>query len=44
MAPVDAAGTLITPLGETDMLLSNPEEHNLLETLFLLLEVRAVNQ
>jgi len=40
-APVDAAGTLITPLGETEMQLSNPEERNLLEAIFLLLEVRA---
>jgi hypothetical protein len=43
IAPVDDAGTLVTPLGETDMLLSNPEERNLLETLFLLLEVRAID-
>jgi hypothetical protein len=40
VAPVDATGALVTPLGETEMLLSNPEEHNLLETLFLLIEVR----
>lgn len=39
--PVDASGTLITPLGETEMQLSNPEERNLLEAIFLLLEVRA---
>ncbi len=38
--PVDAAGDLVTPLGETDLLLSNPEDRNLLETLFLLLEIR----
>jgi hypothetical protein len=43
ITPVDASGTLVTPLGETDMLLSNPEDHNLLETLFLLLEVRAID-
>lgn len=38
--PVDAAGTLVTTLGYTDLRLANPEEHNLLEALFLLLEVR----
>lgn len=38
--PVDAQGTLVMTLGETDLDLSNPEEHNLLETLFMLLEVR----
>jgi hypothetical protein len=43
IAPVDANGSLVTPLGETDMLLSDPEDHNLLETLFLLLEVRAIS-
>lgn len=35
-------GALITPLGRTDLLLSNPEEHNLLETLFKKLDVRAL--
>lgn len=40
--PVDAAGILITPLGETELRLSNPEERNMLEAMFLLLEVRAV--
>lgn len=38
--PVDAHGSLVMTLGETDLNLSDPEEHNLLETLFLLLEVR----
>jgi hypothetical protein len=38
--PVDANGQLITPLGETALLLSNPEERNLLEAMFMLLEVR----
>jgi len=33
-------GALITPLGRTDLLLSNPEERNLLETLFKKLDVR----
>jgi hypothetical protein len=41
--PVDATGTLITPLGETDLQLSNPEERNLLEAMFMLLEVRAAD-
>jgi len=39
--PVDASGTLVTLLGETEMRLNNPEERNLLEAMFLLLEVRA---
>jgi len=39
--PVDVSGTLVTPLGETEMQLNNPEERNLLEAMFLLLEVRA---
>ncbi|GCE47523.1 hypothetical protein EI42_05828 [Thermosporothrix hazakensis] len=38
--PVDAQGSLIMTLGTTSLRLSDPEEHNLLETLFLLLEVR----
>jgi len=38
--PVDKDGTLITPLGQTDLRLSNPDERNLLEVMFLLLEVR----
>ncbi len=37
---VDEAGTLVTPLGQTDWLMSNPEEHNLLEAMFMLLQVR----
>jgi hypothetical protein len=39
--PVDAQGTLLTPLGETELQLSDSEEHNLLEAMFMLLEVRA---
>jgi hypothetical protein len=35
-------GTLITPLGRTDLRLSNPEERNLLETLFKKLDVRSL--
>ena len=38
--PVDPTGTLTMPLGETDLKLSVPEERNLLETTFSLLEVR----
>ncbi|GAC1423817.1 MAG: hypothetical protein PVS3B3_15160 [Ktedonobacteraceae bacterium] len=41
--PVDTSGTLIMPLGETELRLSVPEERNLLETTFLLLEVRAAD-
>ncbi len=37
---VDKDGTLVTPLGETDLRLNNPDERNLLEVMFLLLEVR----
>ena len=38
--PVTPTGTLIMPLGDTELRLSVPEERNLLETTFLLLEVR----
>ena len=38
--PVDRDGTIITPLGQTDLRLNNPDERNLLEVMFLLLEVR----
>ena len=41
--PVDAQGTLLTPLGETELQLSDSEEHNLLEAMFMLLEVRATD-
>ena len=41
--PVQMDGTLITPLGLTDFQLQNPEERNLLEAMFLLIEVRAVD-
>lgn len=41
--PVDEHGTLVTLLGETDLRLSEPEEHNLLEAHFLLLEVRTAD-
>ncbi len=42
--PVDLAGTLVTPLGETALQLSNPEERNLLEATFMLLEVRPLSE
>jgi len=41
--PVQMDGTLITPLGLTDFQLQNPEERNILEAMFLLIEVRAVD-
>ena len=37
--PVDEHGTLITVLGKTDLRLAQPEERNLLEAMFMLLEV-----
>jgi hypothetical protein len=44
VSQVDATGSLVTPLGETELQLSNPEERNLLEALFLLVQVRACDQ
>ena len=41
--PVQVDGTLVTPLGETDLQMQNAEERNLLEAMFLLIEVRAVD-
>ncbi len=38
--PVGQDGTLVTPLGTTDLRLANTDERNLLEVMFLLLEVR----
>lgn len=38
--PVSKDGTLVTPLGETELHLAIPDERNLLEVMFLLLEVR----
>lgn len=38
--PVSEDGTLVTPLGATDLRLNNTDERNLLEVMFLLLEVR----
>jgi hypothetical protein len=42
--PVDQHGDLTTPIGHTDLRLTNPDEHNLLEAMFLLLEVRAADE
>lgn len=41
--PVKMDGTLVTPLGQTDFLLQNMEERNLLEAMFLLIEVRGID-
>jgi hypothetical protein len=43
VVPVDMTGKLTTPLGETGLQLSNNEERNLLEAMFMLLEVRAID-
>jgi hypothetical protein len=43
IAPVQMDGTLVTPLGQTDLLLQIAEERNLLEAMFLLIEVRAID-
>lgn len=40
IVPVDEHGTLRTPLGQTELRLSNPEERNLLEAMFLKLDLR----
>lgn len=40
LVPVAADGSLHTPLGTTDLRLSDPEERNLLEAMFRLIEVR----
>jgi hypothetical protein len=38
--PVNEDGTLTTPLGFTDLRISDPEDHNLLEAMFRKLDVR----
>jgi hypothetical protein len=43
VVPVDMTGKLTTPLGETLLQLTNNEERNLLEAMFMLLEVRAID-
>ncbi|QBD79633.1 hypothetical protein EPA93_28120 [Ktedonosporobacter rubrisoli] len=40
---VDASGAITVPLGQTELSLSDPEERNLLEAMFLLLEVHSDN-
>lgn len=40
--PVSEDGRLTTPLGKTDLRLSNPEDHNLIEAMFKKLEVRPI--
>ena len=40
MFPIDEQGTLSTPLGETELHLSDPEDHELLVAVFMLLDVR----
>ena len=37
--PVGADGTLVTPLGSTELSLSKPEDRNLIETLFKKLDI-----
>jgi hypothetical protein len=41
--PVGEDGTLTTPLGSTELRLSNPEDHNLLEAMFKKLNVRTAD-
>jgi len=41
--PVGEDGTLTTPLGSTDLRLSEPEDHNLLEAMFKKLDVRSAD-
>ena len=40
---VQMDGTLVTALGQTDLLLQNAEERNLLEAMFMLIEVRPID-
>jgi hypothetical protein len=40
LVPVGEDGTLITPLGKTELRLSKPEDHNMLEIMFRKLDVR----
>lgn len=41
--PVSEDGSLTTPLGSTDLQLSDQEEYNLLEAMFIILDVRPAN-
>lgn len=40
--PVGSDGVLVMPLGRTELLMSNPEDRNLLETLFKKLDIRSI--
>ncbi|GLV58596.1 hypothetical protein KDH_54270 [Dictyobacter sp. S3.2.2.5] len=40
VVPVDENGMLITPIGQTELSLAQPEERNLIEAMLMLLEVR----
>jgi hypothetical protein len=42
--PVDKTGALTIPLGQTDLRLEIQEDRNLLEAMFLLLEVRSAEE
>jgi hypothetical protein len=42
--PVDKTGALTIPLGQTELRLENLEDRNLLEAMFLLLEVRSASE
>lgn len=41
IAPVDASGMLVTPLGQTTLQLSHREDHNILEAVFMRIDVQA---
>jgi hypothetical protein len=43
VVPVDQHGELTTPLGHTELQLANQDEHNLLEAMFQLIEVRVAD-
>ena len=38
--PVGEDGSLTTPLGTTNLQLNDPEDHNLLEAMFIMLNIR----
>jgi len=42
--PVGDDGTLTILLGKTELRLSNPEDHNVLEAMFRKLDVRSIDQ
>lgn len=43
VAPVDEHGTLITPLGKTELSLTITEERNLLEAMLMIIDIKAKN-